>query len=217
MASGPITSWQVDRETIGTVRDFILGGSKITVNGDCSHEIKILTPWKKSYDQPRQHIKKQRHYFANKVPSSQSYGFSSSHIWMWELNYKESWVPKNWCFWTVVLEKTLESPLDCREIQPVHSKGDQFWILIGRTDAEAVSSVLWLPVVKNWLIWNDPDAGKDRRQKEKGTTQDEMVGWHHQFMDMSLSKLQQVVTDREAWPAAVHGIAKSQTQQSHWT
>ena len=100
-------------------------------------KIKMLTPWKESYDQYRQHIKKQRHYFANKGLSSQSYGFSSSHIWMWELDYKESWVPKNWCFWTVVLEKTLESPLNCKESQPVHAKGEQSWVFIGRTDAEA--------------------------------------------------------------------------------
>ena len=138
----------------------------------------MLAPWKKSYDQPRQHIKKQRHYFANKGPSSQSYAFSSGHVWMWELDYKENLVAKNWCFWTVVLEKTLESPLDCKEIQPVHPKGDQFWIFIGRTDAEAETPILWPPDVKNWLLGKDPDAGKDSRQEEKGT-EDEMVGWHH--------------------------------------
>ena len=128
--------------------------------------------------QPRQHIKKQRHYFANKGPSSQSYGFSSSHVRMWELDYKESWA-KNWCFWTVVLEKTLESPLDCREIKPVHPKGDQSWIFIGRTDANAETPVLWLPDVKSWLIRKDPDAGKDCGQEEKGMTEDEVVEWHH--------------------------------------
>ena len=111
--------------------------------------------------------------------SSQSYGFSSSHVWMWELDHKESWVPKNWCFWTVVLEKTLESPLDCKESQPVNPKGNQSWIFIGRTDAEAETLILWLPDVKNWLIWKDPDAGKDWRWEEKGMTEDEMVGWHH--------------------------------------
>ena len=108
--------------------------------------------WWWSYDQPRQHIKKQRHYFANKGPSSQNYGFSSSHVWMWELDYKESWAPKNWCFWTVVLEKTLESPLECKEIQPVNSKGNQSWIFIGRTDAEAETPILWLPGMKNRLL-----------------------------------------------------------------
>ena len=107
MASGTIISWKIDGETVETVSDFILGGSKITSDGDCSHEIKTLTPWEKSYDQPREHIKKQRHYFANKGPSSQGYGFSSSHVWMWGLDYKESWVQKNWCFWTVVLQNTI--------------------------------------------------------------------------------------------------------------
>ena len=116
MASDPITSREKDGETMETVTDFIYLGSKITTDGDCSHEIQTLAPWKRSYDQPRVHIKKQRHYFANKGPSSQSYGFSSSHVWMWELYSKESWAPKNWCFWTVMLEKTLESPLDCKEI-----------------------------------------------------------------------------------------------------
>ena len=132
-----------------------------------------------NYDQPRQHIEKQRHSFANKGPSSQGYGFSSSHVWMWELDYKESWMPKNWCFWTVVLEKTLESPLDCKEIQPVHPKGDQSWVFIGGTDVEAETPILWPPDVKNWLNGKDPDAGKDWRQEENGTIEDEMVRWHH--------------------------------------
>ena len=141
----------------------------------------MLAPWKESYDQPRQHIEKQRHYFANKRSSSQSYGFSSSHVWMWELAYKESWEPKNWCFWTVVLEKTLESLLDCKKIQPVHPRGNQSWISIGRTDAEAETLILWPPDTKNWLIWKAPDAGKDWKWEEKETTEDEMVGWHHQL------------------------------------
>ena len=132
-----------------------------------------------SYNQTRQHIKKQRHYFANKGPSSQGYGFSSGHVWMWELDYKENWELKNWYFWSVVLEKTLESPLDCKEMQPVHPKGDQSWVFIGRTDAEAETPILWPPDAKSWLIWKDPDAGKDCGQEEKGTTEDEMVGWHH--------------------------------------
>ena len=141
----------------------------------------MLTPWKESYDQPRQHIKKQRHFFANKSPSSQGYCFSSSHVWMLELDYKESWLTKNWCFWTVVLEKTLESPLECKEIQPVHPKGDNSWVFIGRTDVETEAPILWSPDVKSWLIWKDPDAGKDWGQEEKGMTEDEMVGWHHQL------------------------------------
>ena len=132
----------------------------------------MLAPWKKSYGQPRQPIKKQRHYFTNKGPSSQSYGFSRSHVWMWELDYKESWVPKNWCFWTVVLEMTLQSPLDCKEIQPDHPKGNQSWIFIGRIDAKVETPILWPPGAKNWLIWKDPDAGTDWRQEEKG-----MRGW----------------------------------------
>ena len=144
-------------------------------------KLKTLTPWKESYDQPRQHIKKQRHYFANKGLSSQSYGFSSSHVWMWELDYKESWAPKNWCFWTVGLEKTLESLLDCKEIQPVYPKGDQSWVFIGRTDAEAETPILWPPDAKSWLIWKNPDAEKDWGQDEKGMTEDEMVGWHHRL------------------------------------
>ena len=139
----------------------------------------MLAPWKKSCDKLRQFIKKQRHYFAYRDPSSQSYGFSSNHVWMWELDYKERWALKNWCFWTVVLEKILESPLDCKEIQPVHPKGDQSWVFIGRTDAEAETPVPWPPDAKSWLTGKDPDAGKDWGQEEKGTTEDEMVGWHH--------------------------------------
>ena len=180
MASGPVSSWQIDGETVETMIDFIFLSSKITADGDCSHEIKrLLTPLEKSYEQPRQHIKKQRHYFANKCLSSQGYGFSSGHVWMWELDYKESWAPKNWCLWTVVLEKTLESPLDNREIQPVHPKGDQSCVFIGGTDVEAETPILWPPDAESWLIWKDPDAGKDWGQEEKGVTEDEMVGWHH--------------------------------------
>ena len=142
-------------------------------------KLKDACSLKESYDQPRQHIKKQRHYFINKGPSSQGYGFSSSHVWMWELDYKESWAPKNWCLWTVVLEKTLESPLDCKEIQQVHPKGNKSWVFIGRTDVEAETLILGPPDAKSWLIWKDPDVGKDWGQEEKGTTEDEMVRWHH--------------------------------------
>ena len=178
-ASGPITSWKIDRKTVETVSDFILGGSKISADGDCSHE--MLTPWKESYDQPRQHIKQQRHYFAIKGLSGEDYGFSSGHVWMWELDCEESWVLKNWCFWTVVLEKTLESPLDCKDIQTVHRKGDQSWVFIGRTDAEAETPVLWPPHVKGWLTGKDPDPRRVWGQEEKGMTEDEMPGWHHQL------------------------------------
>ena len=144
-----------------------------------SWNLKTLAPWKKCYNQPRQHIKKQRHYFANKGLSSQSSGFSSSHVWMWELDHKEGWTWKNWCFWTVVLEKTLESPLDCKKIKSVNLKGNQSWILIGRTNAEAEAPIIWPPDSKSQFIGKDPDAGKEWRQEEKGTTEDEMVGWHH--------------------------------------
>ena len=141
----------------------------------------MFAPWKKSYDQPRQRIKKQRHYFANKTPSSQSHDFSSSHVWMWELDCEESWAPKNWCFWTVVLEKILESPLDWKEIKPIHPKGNQSWMFIGRTDVETEAPILWPPDAKSWLIGKDSDAGRDWGQEEKGTTEDEMAGWHYQL------------------------------------
>ena len=177
----------------------------------------MLAPWKKSYDQPRQHIKKQRYYFADKGLSSQSYGFSSSHVWMWELDHKESWAPKNWCFWTVVSEKTLASPLDCKKIKPLNLKGNQSWIVTGRTDAEAETSILWTPDAKNWLTGKDPEAGKDWRQKEEGTTEDEMVGWHHWLNGHEFEHLRELVMNREAWRAAVHGVAKSLTQLSNWT
>ena len=157
-------------------RLFIFLGSKITADGDCIHEVKMLAQWKKSYDHPRQHIKKQRHYSADKGLSNQSYGFSSSHVWMWELDYKESWVPNNWCFWTVVLEKTLLNPLACKEIQPVNPKGNQPWLFTERTDTKAEAAILWAPDVKNWLIGKDSGAGKDWRREEKGTTEDEMIG-----------------------------------------
>ena len=139
----------------------------------------MLTPWTESYDQSRQHIQKQRHHFANKDLSSQGYGVSSCHVWMWELDCEESWTPKNWCFWTVLLEKTLEIPLGSKEIKPVNPKGNQFRIFIGKTDAEAETPIVWPSDANSWIIRKDPDAGKDWRREEKGTTEDEMVGWHH--------------------------------------
>ena len=138
-------------------------------------------PWKKSFDKPRQYIKMQRHHSANIGLYSQSNGFSSSHVWMWELDHKEGWEPKNWCFWTVGPEKTLESPLDCKEIKPVNPKENQPWIFIGRTDTEAEVPIFWPPNVKNWLIEKDPDPGEYWRQEEKGKTEDKIVGGHHQF------------------------------------
>ena len=136
-------------------------------------------------------------------------------MWMWEFDYKESWAPKNWCFWTIVLEKTLENPLEGKEIQPVHPKGNQPWIFIGRTDVEAETPILWLPDAKNWLIWKYPDAGKDWRQEEKGMTEDEMVGWHHQ---LSGHEFEQAPGDGEGQGSlTVHGIPKSQTWLGDWT
>ena len=148
--------------------------------------------------------------------SSQSYGFFSSHVWMWELDYKESWALKNWCFWTVVLEKT-ESPLDCKEIQLVYPKGDQPWIFIGRPDAEAVILIPWPPEVKNWLICKYPDVGKDWRQEEKGTTEDEMVGWSHRHDGCEFEEALGVGDWQEAWLAVVHGVTRSRTWLSNWT
>ena len=180
MASSPITSWQIDRETMKTVRDFIFLGSKITADGDCSHEIKShLLLGRKAMINLNSIFKSRDVTLPKKVHLVKAMVFSSSNIWMWVLNYKESWALKNWCFWTVVLEKTLESLLDCKEIQPVNLKGSQSWILIGRTDAEADTPILWTPDVKSWLLWKDSDAGKDWRWEEKGTTEDEMVRWHH--------------------------------------
>ena len=162
-----------------TVSDFILERPKITADGDCSHEIKrCLLLGRKVMTNLDSIFKSRDTTFANKGPSSQGYIFSSGHIWMWELDCEESWALKNWCFWTVVLEKTLESPLDFKKVQPVHLEGDQSWVFIGRTDVEAETPILWPPDLKSWLIGKDPDAGKDWGQ-ENGTTEDELVGWHH--------------------------------------
>ena len=165
------------------------------------------------YNKPRQHIKKQRHHFADKGLSSQSYGFSSHHVWMRELDHEEGWVPKNWCFWTVVLERTLESPSDCKEIQPVHSKGYQSWVFSGRTDTKAETPILWSPDGESWLIRKDSDVGKDCGQEEKDNR-----GWDGAMVsltvDMNLSK--GMVKDREAWSATVHGVTESRTLMSNW-
>ena len=204
------------------VRDFIFLGSKITMDGDCSHEIKRHLRRLDSVLNGRDIILLTKVY--------QSYPFSSGHVWMWELCYKEGWAPKNWYFWAVVLEKIFESPLDCKEIQPVHPKGNQSWIFIGSTDAEAEVLILWPPDVKSQLIGKDPD-GKDwrqekrgitedemvGRQEKRGITEDEMVGWHHLLNGHEFEQTLGDGEGREAWCAAVHGVTKSQTGLSDWT
>ena len=162
---------------------------------------------------PRHHIKKQRHYFADKGLSSQGYGFSSSHVRMWELDYKESWAQKNWCFWTEVLEKTLESPLDSKEIKPVNPKGNQSWLFIGSIDAEAESPILWPPDAKIWLFGKVLDARKDSRREEKWMTEDEMIGWHHWLNGHELG----VGDGQRGLACCGYGVAKSQTRLSDWT
>ena len=174
----------------------------------------MLAPWKKSYDQPGQNITKQRHYFANKGPSSQSYGFSNSHVWMWELDYKESRVPKNWCFWTVVLKKTLESPLNCKKIKPVNPKGNQSWIVIGRTDAEAETPIFWRPGAKNLLLGKDPWCLA--RRKAGGERNDR--GWDGWMA--SLTQWKWVWVDSGSWwwtgrPGMLQSIG-SQTVGHNW-
>ena len=156
----------------------------------------MLAPWKNCYDKLKQCIKKQRHYFADKGPSNQSHVFSSGHVWMWELYHKEDWALKYWYFWVVVLEKTLGIPLDSKEIKPVNPKGNQPWVFIESTDAEA--PILWPPDVKSWFSWKDPDAGKDWRQEEKETTDDEMVGWHHWLNGHEFEQAWELMMDRKA-------------------
>ena len=179
MAYSPITSWQIDGEIMETVRDFILGGFKLTADGNCSHEIKRrLLLGRKAMTNLDSLLKSRDITLPTNVHTVKMMVFPVAMYRCEELDYKESWAPKNWCFWTVVLEKTVESPLDCKEMQPVHPKGNQLWIVIGRTDAEADAPILWPPDAKSRLIGKNPDAGKDWRQEEKEMTEGEMVGWH---------------------------------------
>ena len=182
MTSGPITSWQIDGETVETVSDFIFLGSKITPDGDCSHEIKrCMFLGRKVMTNLDNTLKSRNITFPTKVHLVKAMVFPVVMYGCESWTIKESWAPKNWCSWTVVLEETLESPVRCKEIQPVHPKGNQSWIFIGRTDVEAETPIIWPPDGKNWLIGKDPDAGKDWRQEEKGMTEEEMVGCHHRL------------------------------------
>ena len=213
MASGPITSWQINREKWKQWQILFSWAPKSLQTVTAVLKLRDASPWKKNYDKPRECIKNQRHHFANKCSYSQSYGFSSRHVQMWELNHKEGWASKNWCFQIVVLEKILGSPLDCKEIKLVNHKGNQSWIFIGRTDAEAEAPILWPRDEKSWLVGKDPDAGKDWGQEEKGWQRMRWLDGITDSMDMSLSKLWEMVKNREAGVLQSMGSQRDTTER----
>ena len=219
MASSPITSWQTEGQNVEAVTDFLFLGSKITADGDCSHEfIRRLLLGRKAM-MILDSVLRNRHYSENNSLCSQGYAFRRGHVRLWELDRKEGRPPMDWCLWTPVLDKT-ESPLDSEDIKPkiskVNLKGNQPWILIGRTDIKAETSVFWSSDVNSWCIGKVSDAGKDWGQKEKRVSENEMDGQHHWCNGHELEQIQEMVRDREAWRAAVHGVAKSQTWLGNW-
>ena len=217
MASSPITSWQIDGEIVGTVSDFIFLDSTITVDGDCSHEIKRrLLLGRKAMTNLDGVLKSRDIPLPAKVCISQSYGFSTSHGWMWELDHQEGWAPKTWRFQTVVLEKTLESPLDSKKIKPINFKGNQPWIFIARTGAEAEAPVPWPPYAESWLIGKDSDAEKDWRQEEKGVTEDKMVEWHHWLNGHEFEQTPGDSEGQGSLECCSSGVTKSRTWPSEW-